>query len=230
MRFERWSAKPRSRPKTMSDTAISGIVPSFSSMVSPKSPPIRKAGTDDRTSSQASRPSGVERLAALEDHAQAVAGVDDQVAPEVGDDGDERPDVQRHVEGLLDALAAAAGEVVPVEQPGDQQEVARGRDGQELGQALHDPEDDGVEDGHRALAGGSAERRRAGSAARYVAVPPADRHHAAWPARRPGFQADVLGTMRGRHARWGSAWWPTIRPSRSLARKSAGPSKSGIST
>jgi len=45
--------------KAQSDTAISGIVPSFSSMVSPKRPPIRKAGTDDRTSSQARRPSGV---------------------------------------------------------------------------------------------------------------------------------------------------------------------------
>ena len=129
-------------------------------------PPIRNAGTEreDEQPGQAALPR--RRLVALEDHAQAVPGVDDEVAPEVGDDRDERPDVQRHVEGLLDALAAAAGEVVPVEQPGDQQQVARRRDGQELRQALHDPEDDGVEDGHRALARGVGYRRWAGSAAR----------------------------------------------------------------
>ena len=45
----------------MLDTAMSGIVPSFSSMkLSPRAPAIA-AGTADRSSSQARRPSGVAR-------------------------------------------------------------------------------------------------------------------------------------------------------------------------
>ena len=42
------------------------------------------------------------------------------------------------------------------------------------------------------------------------------------------FETD--GTMRGVHGRALSQWWPITRPSRSFARKSCGPSKSGIST
>jgi len=40
----------------------------------------------------------------------------------------------------------------------------------------------------------------------------------------------VPGRIRAFQGRASSQWWPTTRASRSLARKSAGPSKSGIST
>ena len=42
-------------------------------------------------------------------------------------------------------------EVVPAEQPRHEQQVAARRDRQELGQALHEAEDDGVQDRHRAF-------------------------------------------------------------------------------
>ena len=173
-------------------------------------------------SSQARRPSGVAGSRRCEDHAQAVAGVHDEVAPEVGDDGDERADVQRHVEGLLDARRrcrrsrssrTATGRAAggPTRRSaGTRTGPARSRGRWRGGWA-------------RALAGESADAW-ARSAARYVR---AARHHGV-AGRRPDF---------GRRARHdarpprtvGIAWWPTIG-SRSLARKSAGPSKSGIST
>ena len=59
------------------------------------------------------------------------------VAVEVGEDGDQRPRVGRDVE--------AEPLVGPVEEVGDQDQVARGADGQELGEPLDDAEDDGLE-------------------------------------------------------------------------------------
>ena len=53
--------------------------------------------------------------------------------------------MQGDVERLLDGRVV---EVVPIEQPGDQQEMTAGRDGQELGEPLHEAENDGVDDGH----------------------------------------------------------------------------------
>ena len=44
--------------------------------------------------------------------------------------------------------SAVTGEVTPSEQPGDEDEVPARRDGQELGQTLGDPQDDGVDDRH----------------------------------------------------------------------------------
>jgi hypothetical protein len=48
--------------------------------------------------------------------------------------------VERDVERLVEALVRL--EVVPVEQPRDEDEVARGRDRQQLGQALDEAEDE----------------------------------------------------------------------------------------
>src|SRR4029453_15752760 len=54
--------------------------------------------------------------------------------------------VEGHVERLLQR--GLPGEVAPPEQPRDQHEVTRRRDGKVLGQALRAPEDDGVEERH----------------------------------------------------------------------------------
>ena len=62
--------------------------------------------------------------------------------PEIDDDGDERPDVEQDVEedsGLRETGKEALRE----------REMRRRRDGQELGQPLHDAEQDGLADGHR---------------------------------------------------------------------------------
>src|SRR5947199_182988 len=67
-----------------------------------------------------------------------------EVAPEVDDGADERPRVQGHVEGLVEVLEVV--ELVPVEQPGHEDEVAARRDGEELAEPLGDPEHDGVQD------------------------------------------------------------------------------------
>ena len=61
---------------------------------------------------------------------------------EVDDDGEERPDVQEHVEedsGLREAGKKALRK----------REMRRRGDGQELRQALHDAEQDGLTEGHR---------------------------------------------------------------------------------
>ena len=54
--------------------------------------------------------------------------------------------MQGDVERLLEV--GAAGEVVPAERPRRQQQVAARRDRQELGEALDDAQDDGVQDWH----------------------------------------------------------------------------------
>ena len=161
-------------------------VPSFSSMYFSPTAPTAAAGTDESTSSHARRPSRVDGLLTLDDQPHAFAHVDHEVVAEVADDGDQRAEVQRHVERLLDRRVT--GEVVPAEQPRHQQQVPAGGDGQELGEPLHEAEHDGVEDGH----GGQF------------------------------YSLGRLGMMRGFHGRCSSQWCPTMRPSRSLARKSAG--------
>jgi hypothetical protein len=62
-----------------------------------------------------------------------------QLAAEVHEDRTERPEVQEHVEGQP-ALAEAEGE-------GDEDEVAGARDGDELGQALHDADQQRLQPG-----------------------------------------------------------------------------------
>ena len=74
-----------------------------------------------------------------------------EVAPEVRGDGDERSEVQRDVERLVEAVVLL--EVRPLGGPGHEDEVARRRDRQELGQPLNQPEDEGlaVRDGVRVV-------------------------------------------------------------------------------
>ena len=64
----------------------------------------------------------------------------DDVAPEVRGDGDERPQVERDVERLVEAVVLL--EVRPLRAPGDEDEVTRRRDREELGEALDDAEDE----------------------------------------------------------------------------------------
>ena len=62
--------------------------------------------------------------------------------PEIDDEGEERPDVEQDVEedsGLRETGKKALRE----------RQMRRRGDGQELGQALHDAEQDGLADGHR---------------------------------------------------------------------------------
>src|SRR6266508_5381511 len=70
--------------------------------------------------------------------AEPCGHVADDVAPEVHDDGDERAQVERDVEGLVEVRVRL--EVAPVREPRDEDQVSRGRDRQQLGQALHDSE------------------------------------------------------------------------------------------
>ena len=62
----------------------------------------------------------------------------ENVAPEVRDHRDERPQVERDVEGLVEGVVLL--EVRPVPEPRHEDQVARRRDGQQLGEPLHDPE------------------------------------------------------------------------------------------
>ena len=77
--------------------------------------------------------------------AQAVPpGADElaELAPEVRDDRHERADVERHIERLVEVGMRL--EIGPVEQPGDQDQVAGGRDRKQLGEALDGAEDEGL--------------------------------------------------------------------------------------
>jgi hypothetical protein len=67
---------------------------------------------------------------------------------EVHERPDQRPDVQRDVEGLVQV---GVGQDRPVEQPRDDDQVPRAGDRRELGYALRDAEDDRLQDGQGAL-------------------------------------------------------------------------------
>src|SRR5688500_11723414 len=60
------------------------------------------------------------------------------VVPEVGDHGDQGPDVEGDVERLVELLVRL--EVLPLEEPRDEDQMARRGDRKELGGALHDAE------------------------------------------------------------------------------------------
>ena len=79
------------------------------------------------------------------DPPQARSSSDD-VAPEVGQHGEEGPGVQRHVEGLVEVRVVQ--QVVPVEEPRDDDQMGRAGDRQELGQSLREAENEGLEDAH----------------------------------------------------------------------------------
>ena len=65
-------------------------------------------------------------------------GEPDDVAPEVRPDRDERAQVERDVERLVEAIVLL--EIRPLGGPRNEDQVTRGRDREELGQALHEPE------------------------------------------------------------------------------------------
>ena len=73
-----------------------------------------------------------------------------QVAPEVDEHGRQRPELDHGGEGRPG--------VVPAEERRHDPQVGGARDGQELGQPLHDPEDDGLKGVH-GDAGGYSDRR-----------------------------------------------------------------------
>ena len=103
------------------------------------SAPITAAGTVATATNQAIRSSAVSIRRAAH-AAEPRGGEPDDVRPEVGHHGDERPQVERDVERLVELLVRL--QVRPVEEPGDEDQVARRRDREELCQALDDPQDE----------------------------------------------------------------------------------------
>jgi hypothetical protein len=98
---------------------------------------------DDHAQSQAL---GLRVGSAAAEHVDAARGHLQQVAAEVGDHADQRAEVKRHVEGLVEGRVLL--EVADVGQPRHQDQVPRRRDGQKLGESLHDPQEDGLEPVH----------------------------------------------------------------------------------
>ena len=86
----------------------------------PRDPLVRRR---DRATTERPEPRDDERL---------------QIAPEVGPHRDERPEVQRDVERLVEGVVRL--EVLPLEEPRNEDQVARGRDGQKLRRALDEAE------------------------------------------------------------------------------------------
>ncbi len=84
------------------------------------------------------------------------------------------------------AVKAAPG-IVPAEEGGDDAQVGGARDGQELGQPLHDPEDDGLKGVHGDAGGYSdgrlirqhAEQQAGGDAQQAAVVAPEEGHRGA---------------------------------------------------
>ena len=74
------------------------------------------------------------------DRADPRAHQPDDVAPEVGADRHERPEVERDVERLVEAVVLL--EERPLGRPRNEDQVAGGRDRQEFRQALDDPENE----------------------------------------------------------------------------------------
>ena len=72
--------------------------------------------------------------AAAAERREPGAQVPHDIGPEVDDDGDERSEMEGDVEGLVEVGVRL--QVVPVRDPWDEDQVARGGDRQQLGQAL----------------------------------------------------------------------------------------------
>jgi hypothetical protein len=69
------------------------------------------------------------------------------LVPEKRDGRDQGPGMQGHVEGLVERLVVLEKRVVL--KPGNEDQMARGRDRQELGEALDDPQQKRLQFGHR---------------------------------------------------------------------------------
>ena len=155
----RWRARRsttyRTTPNTASMTAISHGSPSLSWITSSKSGPGDGAGdrADRRAPTRAARRSW-DRAGARSSCTKAFRYRHD-VAPEVDERAHERPDVQGHVEGLVQVRVVQDR---PVEQPRHEDQVAGARHRRELGHALGDAEHDRLQDAHPAVlsVGGAA--------------------------------------------------------------------------
>ncbi len=134
------SAQASTNAPTMSITATSQIWSVVRSIGPANTTPATAAGTDETRTSRARRASFDSR-SARQGAAQAH-----EVVAEVGDGAEQGPQVEGDVERLLQRLVAR--EVVPPEQPRHQDEVARRRDREVLGEPLGDAQDDGVDDRH----------------------------------------------------------------------------------
>ena len=109
-------------------------------------PPAITAGTVPTAIAQAIRSSTVS-IARLRRSRKKASGEGDHLVPEVGDRGDQRAGVQGDVEGLVERLVFLQERVVL--EPGDEDQVPRGGDRQELREALDDPQKEGLQFGHR---------------------------------------------------------------------------------
>ena len=154
------SAHCSTRPNTIRLMPMRIGSPRLSSMTLVNSAPTSAPGIAVTRSSQASRSSTVviERVRRRVPRGHDVRP---HLVPEVGEHRDQRADVQRDVERLVQRVVRR--ELGPTEQLGDEDQVAARRDREELGEALNDAEDDGVEDGQAPDARG-APRPRAGPA------------------------------------------------------------------
>ena len=99
------------------------------------------AGTVDAASSHASRRSGSPRNERSRSVAKPGRDEPQPVAPEVDQQREQRRDVEHHAE-----REALDERVVPAQQGRDDDQVPGARDRQELGQPLHDPEHDRLDE------------------------------------------------------------------------------------
>ena len=121
-----------------------------------KSAPMSAPGIAVTRSSQAIRSSTVV-IERVRNECHAAATYDQHLAPKVPEHRDQRADVQRDVERLVERVVRR--ELGPTEELGDEDQVAARRDREELGEALNDAEDDGVEDGQAPDARGAPRPR-----------------------------------------------------------------------
>ena len=129
--------------KTISWIAIIQGSPRWSSMKPEPRPPKITAGTvpiaiatESRCAGRLHRPRCAPRR-----RSPRMSATD--LAPEVGDRGDQGARVQRDVEGLVELRVVEQERVVL--QPGHEDQVAGGGDRQELGQPLHNPQQQSFE-------------------------------------------------------------------------------------
>ena len=121
-----------------------------------KSAPTRAPGIAVTRSSQAIRWSTVV-IERVRNECHAAATYDHTSRRKYASTAIKRADVQRDVERLVQRVVRR--ELGPTEELGDEDQVAARRDREELGKALNDAEDDGVEDGQAPDARGAPRPR-----------------------------------------------------------------------
>ena len=166
---ERSAHQKSSRAPSARRIAICHGSPRLSAIKFSPASPTTPAGIVATTTNQAIRSSDVSSGGVRSDVAERGDEPED-VVPEVGAHGDERPEMERDVERLVEAIVLL--EVRPVAEPGHEDEVSGRGDRQELREPLDDAEDErlAVRDGVGILAHareredeGKPERRRRGA-------------------------------------------------------------------